>query len=439
MCVIAAMGLLVAPNARADVFDDNPAAVTFQGQVYVFARNADNRIIVRHTSGGTWTGWTPVPGLAAGSGPGAVVYGQSIRLFARGQDGQLWENQLVEGRWFGWQPLDGGLTSAPSAGVRLHTATLEVAVRGTDNALYYRTYTPANGWYGWAGLGGNLGSAPTVTGYHTSQSIDIFARDANGSVIQYYQVPGQQWVGPAGQDGIAVGAPTSTFAHENRLDVYVRGANNGLYYYEHPADTLWSLIDARPLDSSPAATSDRPGHELIFARIGNDLHMKQVSIPGPGAGPPSARPWVSLGPIGLPPDKQAPPPGPGPGTGPAIVTPPPRPDRLMPLISFRYRASRTRTRFTKLVVKNVPVGATVRVSCARGCSAKRFTYTQRRARQVSLKRLIRRPIRVGRKLVVTVTKPGMIGIYKVLTIRPSDEPRITTRCLPPGVTRPQVC
>src|SRR5262245_60495828 len=71
LATAAAVVLAPAASARADVYDDNPAAVTFGGEVYVFAHNADNRIIVRHTASGTWTGWTPIPGLEGLTTPGA--------------------------------------------------------------------------------------------------------------------------------------------------------------------------------------------------------------------------------------------------------------------------------------------------------------------------------------------------------------------------------
>ena len=54
ICLLAVVALVaLAAPARADVFDDNPAAATLNGKVYVFARAADDRIIGRVRDNGT--------------------------------------------------------------------------------------------------------------------------------------------------------------------------------------------------------------------------------------------------------------------------------------------------------------------------------------------------------------------------------------------------
>ncbi len=40
---------MLTASASADVFDDNPSAATLDGTVYVFARDADNRILERQS------------------------------------------------------------------------------------------------------------------------------------------------------------------------------------------------------------------------------------------------------------------------------------------------------------------------------------------------------------------------------------------------------
>jgi hypothetical protein len=197
----------------------------------------------------------------------------------------------------------------------------------------------------------------------------------------------------------------------------------------------WSAVDSTPLSSSPAATSDAPGHELIFARIGNELAVKPATVPD--VGPPSFGAWSLLGPIGLP---GAPQPAPAPQP---TAQPLPRPAAplitLAPTISYFASAGRRSTRLTTLNVTAVPAGATVKATCPKGCSAKTYTVTKKKAGTVSLKRFVKRPLKVGTKITVVTTKPGAIGSHKVLTIRSRKRPSVTVRCLPPGVTRPQVC
>jgi hypothetical protein len=112
---------------------------------------------------------------------------------------------------------------------------------------------------------------------------------------------------------------------------------------------------------------------------------------------------------------------------------------LAPTISYEFSAAKKTTRLSALNVTAVPAGATVKATCPKGCSAKSYTVTKKKAGTVSLKAFIKRPLKVGTKITVVTTKPGTIGSHKVLTIRSRQRPSVTPRCLPPGVTTPQAC
>jgi hypothetical protein len=134
--------------------------------------------------------------------------------------------------------------------------------------------------------------------------------------------------------------------------------------------------------------------------------------PAPPASPPPSEPPAP--PILLP----VPPPTP---TTPAEAQPP-----VVFTLAFDYRAGRRSTRLKRLVVKHVPKGATVKVRCKRGCARKK--YTKRHARgTVSLKKLVRhKPLKVGTKIIVTVSKRGMLPMTKALTIRKRRGPSVRT-------------
>lgn len=58
---------------------------------------------------------------------------------------------------------------------------------------------------------------------------------------------------------------------------------------------------------------------------------------------------------------------------------------------------------------------------------------------LSLKPLVKKPLKVKTKITVIVSKPGAVSAVKVLSIRARKEPRITTLCLPPGAAKPSAC
>ena len=136
--------------------------------------------------------------------------------------------------------------------------------------------------------------------------------------------------------------------------------------------------------------------------------------------------------FGVAPPPPPPLPAPAPSPGPA---PPATPARIV--ITIDYFLSRGR--LTRFNVKGAPSGARVSVKCPKYCARK--TYVKRSARgTIKLRTPLfgHRRIRVGTKVTVTVTRAGAIGAVKEWTMRRGRQgPRITTRCLPPGTTKPK--
>lgn len=409
-------------SASADVFDDNPAAVSLgAGNVQLFARSADGQILHRQLSAGAWSSWAAVPGLQADSGPAAAVFGTTTYLFARGADGAVWQNILpLGGAWSGWSSLGGQATSAPGASTRVGNGTVDLFVRGTDNGLYHRALVPGQGWTPWEALGGNLTSAPTALGFSTSGSIDVFVRDTGGATASLYYLNGT-WNGWNGYGGSIKGAVALASPATDVMDVFARGYDDALWLHHHGPNTDWARIDTTALSSSPAAVSDQAGSTWLFARIGSELFARHVRGADYGG-------WASTGAVALP---VAP-------TPPAPPAPAPPPVTLTPSLTYTFKAAKRSTRLRTLTVKNIPAGATVKVTCSPGCSTKRWTTTPKRS-TLSLKKFIRKALRVNAKLTVTVWKPGAIASVKTLKIRRSRSPQLISRCLPPGAKAPQRC
>ncbi len=122
--------------------------------------------------------------------------------------------------------------------------------------------------------------------------------------------------------------------------------------------------------------------------------------------------------------------------------------RITATLAFLYNAKRTSTKFTRLLVQDVPSGSTVTAKCtprkkpgrkvAPRCPVKKFTK-KNASGKVSLKPFLRRAFTLGTVIEVTVTKPGSIGAVKRLTIRSKKPPSLATLCLPEGATKPTKC
>jgi DNA-binding beta-propeller fold protein YncE len=126
----------------------------------------------------------------------------------------------------------------------------------------------------------------------------------------------------------------------------------------------------------------------------------------------------------------------------AITVPAPpkkRPKRIRGVsVSYSYLAYSDRTVLTKLRLNKVPRRVSVRAVCVyrgRRCAGKAAKpFSKRRARRsVSLaERFVNVDLKVGSRIVVRVTKRGMIGAARVVTMRARKAPKITSRCLRPG-------
>ncbi|MBE2317314.1 VCBS repeat-containing protein [Solirubrobacter sp. CPCC 204708] len=125
-------------------------------------------------------------------------------------------------------------------------------------------------------------------------------------------------------------------------------------------------------------------------------------------------------------------PEPAPPAPPAPPPPPPAPPaptpktRLVVTLSYDYSVKGRWTRITRLQVKGVPAGATVKATCRKGCSRKSYSVKKRARGTASLDRVVRKRLRAGTKVRVVVSRPGNLAAIKTLTIRASKRPTVKT-------------
>ena len=114
---------------------------------------------------------------------------------------------------------------------------------------------------------------------------------------------------------------------------------------------------------------------------------------------------------------------------------------VIPNVLFSYEADTDRrgTVLRRLTVKGLPRGATVRVRCSGATCPRRRQTIRDTGSAVRLPRFSRRRLAPGTRLEAVVTAPGRVGVVKIVKIRRSRVPTISTLCIAPGETRRQAC
>jgi Putative metal-binding motif len=110
-------------------------------------------------------------------------------------------------------------------------------------------------------------------------------------------------------------------------------------------------------------------------------------------------------------------------------------------LSYSYsKLGRKATKFTTMVAKGVPAGATLSVTCkakkkkGRPKCPKALTLANA-AGNVTLKGFDKAKLPVGAKLVVRVTEPNAVGFAKVVKVVKRKKPKVGDRCMQPNTTK----
>ena len=164
-------------------------------------------------------------------------YGISEMLFVRGTDNALWERSYdqIESIWGPWTSLGGGITSAPA--VASCSATfMQVYARGNDGSLWSRwTNDGAATWTPWykplpAGLLAGTGAAVCAES-STGLAQDLFVTGTSGALYWSHwtnTVGYSSWTNLGGKLTASPGA-ASYGSSPIFIQVYGRGGDGGLW------------------------------------------------------------------------------------------------------------------------------------------------------------------------------------------------------------------
>ena len=137
-----------------------------------------------------------------------------------------------------------------------------------------------------------------------------------------------------------------------------------------------------------------------------------------------------------------PPPPPGPPAPTVITETITLPSRVLFDLAYTFSAARRTTTLKNIEVAAEP-GARLSAGCrtrrGRRCPRTRDLARATASTAVRMRGFENKRLPVGARLEIRVTKDGMIGSVKTVTIRARRAPSVRTLCLPPGATRPAAC
>lgn len=249
------------------------------GQLTVVQRADDASVVARYGSGSTWSGPSPLGGVI-GAGPlAAGAPGSAVSTMAvRGTNSRTYVKQYAPGGSFaGYQDLGGATLDAPAVAVR--PGLTDVAVRGTDGALYLRSSTSPGAWGPWVRVPSNFGDSPAL-GYTLSGDLIVAVTGTNQQTYVATR-HGGTWSPFQSLGGVVLGPPgLSVDPSTGAVTVYQRGTNAGLYEKTAVGGTwgAWHL-DGGTLASSPTATAEGSGEVAVLV-LGTDGLLYRYSRAG---------------------------------------------------------------------------------------------------------------------------------------------------------------
>jgi len=237
----------------------------------------------------------------------------SLELFVRGTDNALWWKNLnkTTQSWSAWQNLGGYLTSSPAAASRT-TDEISVFVRGGDGALWSRNIQAGSAnWSSWTSLGGRLlaGTDPAacphvfpVGGGSIIEGISVLVTGTGHALWHktYNSPPTGGWSAWENLGGYLTSSPAAAMTDKDPdgfpiLHAYVRGGDGALWEY----GGSWSKIGGQLLAGTGPAACEIYGNDygqLIDVVVTGTGHALYHKAYVPGSEPSKSwSEWQNLG------------------------------------------------------------------------------------------------------------------------------------------------
>ena len=213
--------------------------------------------------------------------------------------------------WSSWGSLGGAIRSNSDVSLAMNSdGRLQAFVVDTNNALYYKTQSSPNSniWSSsWTSLGGGIkaDTSPAVA-MNNDGRLQVFVVGTNNQLYCKTQsspnsnIWSSSWTSLGG--GLRANTdPIGIANNDGRLQVFVVGTNNQLYYktQSSPNSNTWSsawtsLGGGIKADTSPAVAMNNDGRLQVFA-VGTNNQLQYRAQTAAGGSSTWSSAWTSLG------------------------------------------------------------------------------------------------------------------------------------------------
>jgi outer membrane protein assembly factor BamB len=303
--IVAGGAVWVASGNGLTAFD-----MTTGTQIYQSAAFGVNRFVTPAEAGGqvfvpshtvvrsfnmTLLNWTSLGGTLTSSPDASSSGANAVNVFVRGTDNALWYRTWNGTTWSAWATLGGTLTADPSS-VSQGANSIDVFARGTDNGIWHRNWNGTT-WSLWDSVGGIATSSPDAASWGANR-LDLVVRGTDYG-LWHRSWNGTAWGAWDAVGGYATSDPSLVASGTGRVDVFVRGTDNSLWHRTGNGSGTWGAWDpvGGLLTSGPDAASCSAGRLDVFVR-GTDNGLWQRGFNGTSWGtwtPWGAHPTADVG------------------------------------------------------------------------------------------------------------------------------------------------
>ena len=266
------------------------AAVAVASGSQLFAQGRDDSLRTGSVSGGSWSGWTSLPGGTIFAGvPAVATTSAGLFVFDRTTSGSVeyvWQATPGSGRWQGPVKLGSSLVSSDPSVVTWRDGRIQVFARLGSGAIGTDVLRTAGGqataWQVWPSLKGDL-AGPPVAAMDSTGHPQVFGLAPGGSLQADAMTgpvtdanPVGQWTGwrqlPGGE-GQWTGLPAVGHNRDGRLEVFAQTRSHVIKHVWQTPGNPASWGGPQPLIAGaagdPSVFSTKGGRMEVFVTVLN--------------------------------------------------------------------------------------------------------------------------------------------------------------------------